>query len=66
MILKFAVYKHGSEDQTLIGLFQLESEAKKCKEYLESFPHAEYEGFYIQDEYEYDSFQDYLINVRSK
>lgn len=66
MKILFAVYKNGSEDQTLIALFELESQAVKCEDYLKSLPHAEYEGFYVQEEYEYDDFNDYLIDARSK
>jgi hypothetical protein len=66
MKILFAVYKHGSEDQTLIALFELEKEALKCKDYLENIKiYAEYEGFYIQEENQYDSFSDYLIDVKS-
>lgn len=65
MKMLFAVYKHGSEDQTLLGLFELESEANKCKDYLLTIPHTEYEGFYIQEEIQYDNITDYLTDVRS-
>jgi len=65
MRIVYGVYKHGSEDQTLLGIFDLEIEAEACKNYLMTLKHAEYEGFYVQEEYSYDNFSDYLTDVRS-
>lgn len=66
MKIVYGVYKHGSEDQTLLGIFDLEIEAEACKNYLANMKqYAEYEGFYVQEEYKYDNFSDYLVDVRS-
>jgi hypothetical protein len=62
----YGVYKYGSEDQTLLGLFNFEHEAEKCKIYLNDLgKHAFYEGFYVQEECFYDGLNDYLMDVRS-
>jgi len=66
MKIIYGVYKHGSEDQTLLGLFYSKIEAEACKNYLADLKqYAEYEGFYVQEEYEYDNLSDYLADVRS-
>lgn len=63
----FAVYNYCIDDQTLLAIFKLEGDALECKKYLEDLKaYPEYEGFYIQEEWEYDSFDDYIADVRSK
>jgi len=61
----FGVYEGQTEDQTLKALFELESEAKKCCEYLNYINKSEYSKFYIQEEWFYTSYEDYLIDVKS-
>lgn len=66
MNIKFAVYQYLIDDQTLVALFELESDALLCKEYLQNLKtYPEYEGFYIQEETYYENFNDYLIDVKS-
>ena len=64
MKIIYAVHEQHIEDDAEIAIFCNEIDANKCADYLNNFKRS-YTHYYVEESYLYDSFQDYLEDVKS-